>query len=78
MGVGLSLVPIECARQELDARLVTLVPVQVRLPTNACVMTYPVGQIEPVLAAFINVMRVLASTEAQRALHRCSQARSGD
>jgi len=64
IGIGLSLVPIECARQELDARVVTLVPVQVQvqLPTNSYVMTYPVGQIEPELAAFINVMRVLAST----------------
>jgi DNA-binding transcriptional LysR family regulator len=62
MGVGLSFVPIECARQELDARVVTLVPVQLQLPTNAYVMTYPVGQIEPALAAFIDVMRVLAST----------------
>jgi DNA-binding transcriptional LysR family regulator len=62
IGVGLSFVPIECARQELDARVVTLVPVQFQLPTNSYVMTYPVGQIEPALAAFINVMRVLAST----------------
>jgi DNA-binding transcriptional LysR family regulator len=62
IGIGLSLVPIECARQELDARVVTLVPVQVQLPTNSYVMTYPVRQIEPELAAFINVMRVLAST----------------
>jgi DNA-binding transcriptional LysR family regulator len=62
IGIGLSLVPIECARQELDARVVTLVPVQVQLPTNSYVMTYPVGQIEPELAAFINVMRVLVST----------------
>jgi DNA-binding transcriptional LysR family regulator len=62
MGVGLSFVPIECARQELDARVVTLVPVQLQLPTNSYVMTYPVGQIEPALAAFIDVMRVLAST----------------
>ena len=62
IGVGLSFVPIECARQELDAGVVTLVPVQFPLPTNSYVMTYPVGQIEPALAAFINVMRVLAST----------------
>jgi DNA-binding transcriptional LysR family regulator len=62
MGLGLSFVPIECARQELDARLVTLVPVQLQLPTNSYVMAYPAGQIEPALAAFINVMRVLAST----------------
>jgi DNA-binding transcriptional LysR family regulator len=62
MGVGLSFVPIECARQELDAGVVTLVPVQLQLPTNSYVMTYPVGQIEPALAAFIDVMRVLAST----------------
>jgi DNA-binding transcriptional LysR family regulator len=62
IGVGLSFVPIECARQELDARVVTLVPVQFQLPTNSYVMTYPIGQIEPALAAFINVMRVLAST----------------
>jgi hypothetical protein len=36
--------------------------VQLQLPTNSYVMTYPVGQIEPALAAFIDVMRVLAST----------------
>jgi DNA-binding transcriptional LysR family regulator len=62
MGMGLSLVPIECARRELDARVVTPVPVQMQLPTNSYVITYPAGQIDPLLAAFINVMRMLAST----------------
>ena len=67
IGMGLSLVPIECARQELDSHIVTIVPVQVQLPTNSYVMTYRVGRIEPVLAAFIKVMRVLASTSMTRA-----------
>jgi DNA-binding transcriptional LysR family regulator len=62
IGMGMSLVPIEVARQELDARIVTLVPVQVKLPTNASVTIYPVGQVEPALAAVIDVMRELAAT----------------
>lgn len=62
MGIGLSLVPIECARQELDAQVVAPVPVRLQLPTNSYVLAYPVGQVEPALAAFIDVMRVLAST----------------
>jgi DNA-binding transcriptional LysR family regulator len=62
IGMGISLVPIEVARQELDACIVTLVPVQVKLPTNASVTIYPVGQVEPALAAVIDVMRELAAT----------------
>jgi DNA-binding transcriptional LysR family regulator len=62
IGMGMSFVPIEVARQELDARVVTLVPVQVKLPTNASVTIYPVGQVEPALAAVIDVMRELAAT----------------
>jgi DNA-binding transcriptional LysR family regulator len=59
-GLGLSLVPIECARQELDAGIVTPVPVQAQLPSNSFVTIYPVGQIEPALDAVITVMRKLA------------------
>jgi DNA-binding transcriptional LysR family regulator len=62
IGMGMSLVPIECARQELDAGIVTLVPVQVKLPSNSFVTTYPIGQVEPALGAFIDVMRELAAT----------------
>jgi DNA-binding transcriptional LysR family regulator len=62
IGMGISLVPIEVARQELDAHIVALVPVQVKLPTNATVTIYPVGQVEPPLAAVIDVMRELAGT----------------
>jgi DNA-binding transcriptional LysR family regulator len=62
IGMGMSLVPIECARQELDAGIVTRVPVQVQLPSNSFVTTYPVGQVEPPLDAVINVMRELAAT----------------
>jgi DNA-binding transcriptional LysR family regulator len=62
IGMGVSLVPIECARQELDAGIVTLAPVQVKLPSNSFVLTYPVGQVEPALGAFIDVMRELAVT----------------
>jgi DNA-binding transcriptional LysR family regulator len=61
-GLGLSLVPIECARQELDAGVVTPVPVLVQLPTNSFVTIYPVGQIEPALDAVIDVMRELAAS----------------
>ena len=57
IGMGMSLVPIECAREELNFHLVTIVPVQVHLPTNSYVMTYRAGLIEPALAAFIKVMR---------------------
>jgi DNA-binding transcriptional LysR family regulator len=62
IGMGMCLVPIEVARQELDAKVVTLVPVQVKLPTNASVTIYPVGQVEPALAAVIDVMRALAAS----------------
>jgi DNA-binding transcriptional LysR family regulator len=60
-GLGLSLVPIECARQELDAGAVTTVPVQVQLPANSFVTIYPTGQIEPALGAVIDVIRELAA-----------------
>jgi DNA-binding transcriptional LysR family regulator len=62
IGMGMSLVPIECARQELDARLVTQVPVQVQLPSNSFVTTYPADRVEPALDAVIDVMRELAAT----------------
>jgi DNA-binding transcriptional LysR family regulator len=62
IGMGMSLVPIECARQELDARLVTQVPVQVQLPSNSFVTIYPVGQVEAALGAVTGVMRDLAAT----------------
>jgi DNA-binding transcriptional LysR family regulator len=62
IGMGMSLVPIECARQELDAGIVTPVPVQVTLPSNSFVTIYPVGQVEPALGAIIDVMRELAAT----------------
>jgi DNA-binding transcriptional LysR family regulator len=60
-GLGLSLVPVECARQELDAGVVTTVPVQVQLPANSFVTTYPAGQVEPALGAVIDVIRELAA-----------------
>jgi DNA-binding transcriptional LysR family regulator len=62
IGMGMSLVPIECARQELDAGVVTQVPVQAKLPTNSFVTIYPVGQIEPALEAVIEIVRELAAT----------------
>jgi DNA-binding transcriptional LysR family regulator len=62
IGMGISLVPIECARQELDAHILTQVPVEIELPSNSFATTYPVGQVEPALDAFINVMRELAVT----------------
>jgi DNA-binding transcriptional LysR family regulator len=62
LGMGMSLVPIECARQELEAGVVTQVPVQVKLSSNSFVTIYPVGQVEPALAAVIDVMRELAAT----------------
>jgi DNA-binding transcriptional LysR family regulator len=66
IGMGMSLVPIECARQELEAGAVTQVPVQVQLPSNSFVTTYPVGQLEPALDAVIEVMRALAATLMMR------------
>jgi DNA-binding transcriptional LysR family regulator len=66
IGMGMSLVPIECARQELEAGAVTQVPVQVQLPSNSFVTTYPVGQLEPALDAVIEVMRALAATLVMR------------
>jgi DNA-binding transcriptional LysR family regulator len=62
IGMGMGLVPVECARLELDARVVTLVPVHVQLPTNSYVTIYPIGQVEPALGAIIDVMRELAAT----------------
>lgn len=59
-GLGLSLVPIECARRELNERIVTFVPVDVELPANSFVTLYPVGQLEPALDAVIEIMRDLA------------------
>jgi DNA-binding transcriptional LysR family regulator len=61
-GLGLSLIPLECARQELDAAIVTPVPVQVKLPTNSFVMIYPAGHVEPALDAVVDVMRELAAS----------------
>jgi hypothetical protein len=55
-------VPVECARLELETRIVTLVPVEVQLPTNLYVTVYPAGQVEPALGAFIDVMREHAAT----------------
>jgi len=64
IGVGMGFVPVECARLELETRVVTLVPVevQVQLPTNLYVTVYPAGQVEPALGAFIDVMREHAAT----------------
>ena len=62
IGVGMGFVPVECARLELETRIVTLVPVEVQLPTNLYVTVYPAGQVEPALGAFIDVMREHAAT----------------
>jgi DNA-binding transcriptional LysR family regulator len=62
IGMGFSLMPIECAQQELDAGLVTLVPVKEKLPANVFVMTYPVGQREPALEAFAGILREISAT----------------
>jgi hypothetical protein len=62
IGMGMSLVPVECARQELDAGIVTPVPVLVTLPSNSFVTTYSVSQVEPALGAIIDVMCELAAT----------------
>jgi DNA-binding transcriptional LysR family regulator len=67
LGMGLSLVPVESARQEIDAGAVTSVPVKVRLPSNSLVMTYPLGQLEPALDAFICILREVAATLVVRA-----------
>jgi DNA-binding transcriptional LysR family regulator len=61
-GMGITLAPIDVARQELDAGIVTAVPVQFELPANPCVTIYPVGQAEATLVAVIDVMRHLAAT----------------
>jgi DNA-binding transcriptional LysR family regulator len=66
IGMGISLVPLECARQELDACVITGVPVQVQLPSSSVVMVYPVDQVEPALGALIDVMRELAATLKRR------------
>jgi DNA-binding transcriptional LysR family regulator len=66
MGMGISLVPIECARQELEVGLVTPVPVEVRLPSNSFVIAYAVGQVEPALDAVVEVVRDIAAGLATR------------
>ena len=60
-GLGLSLVPIESARRELESGTVTTVPVQVQLPANSFVMIYPAGRIEPALGAVVDVIRKIAA-----------------
>jgi len=60
-GLGLSLVPVESARQELESGTVTTVPVQVELPANSFVTIYPAGRIEPALAAVVDVLRKIAA-----------------
>jgi DNA-binding transcriptional LysR family regulator len=62
IGMGISLMPIECARQELDAGIISPVPVRIKLPSNVFVTTYPSGQLEPALHAFIDILRELAAT----------------
>jgi DNA-binding transcriptional LysR family regulator len=59
-GVGLSLVPIDVARMELDTGAVTQVPVQVKLPLNPFVTSYLVGQVEPAVDALIEALRDLS------------------
>jgi DNA-binding transcriptional LysR family regulator len=62
IGLGISLMPIECARHELDAGVITAVPVRIKLPTNMFVMTYPSGRLEPALDAFTGILRELSAT----------------
>jgi DNA-binding transcriptional LysR family regulator len=69
-GLGLSLVPIECARQELDAGIVCAVPVKVQLPVNSFVTIYPTGPIEPALSAVIEVIRGFEETLPVGGKHR--------
>jgi DNA-binding transcriptional LysR family regulator len=61
-GMGMGFVPVECVRPELEARVLTLVPVRLQLPTNLYVTIYPVGEVEPALSVIIDVMRELAAT----------------
>jgi DNA-binding transcriptional LysR family regulator len=60
-GLGLSLVPIECARKELDNGEVVPLDVQVKLPANSFVTTYPSGPVEPALDSAIGIMRNIAT-----------------
>jgi hypothetical protein len=60
--MGMSLVPIEAARQELEAGRVTPVPVEVQLPLNSFVTIYSLGQAEPALGGVIQIFRDLAAT----------------
>ena len=74
----MSLVPIEAARQELDAGRVTPVPVDVQLPSNSFVTIYSVGQVEPGLNAIIQIFREIAATLGDGSQHPGSKAsRSG-
>lgn len=77
-GLGLSFVPIECARRELDERIIVSVPVDVALPANSFVTLFPVGQLEPALDAVIEVMRdIAAELAAGKARKRHSNGRGG-
>jgi DNA-binding transcriptional LysR family regulator len=74
MGMGMSLVPIDAARQELDAGIVTPVPVDVQLPLNSFVTIYSLGQVEPALGAVVQIFRELAATLGDVHLHPVSKA----
>jgi DNA-binding transcriptional LysR family regulator len=60
-GLGLSLVPIECAQDELEAGVISVVPLEVQLPKNSFVMIYRTGEVAPALDALLEVMRELAA-----------------
>lgn len=69
-GLGLSLVPIECARKELDDGDVTPLDVQVKLPANSFVTTYHSGPVEPALDSAIGIMRGIAAMLSAKSIPR--------
>ncbi len=70
IGLGLSLVPIECARKELENGEVVLLDVQVKLPANSFVTTYPSGPIEPAVDGAIGILRRIAAKLSTKGIPR--------
>jgi DNA-binding transcriptional LysR family regulator len=74
-GLGLSFVPIECARHELDQGTVVPIDVPFALPANSFVTLYPVGPLDPALGAVIEVMRDLSTELLKRPSHKAERRR---
>lgn len=64
--LGISLVPVELAQMEIDAGLVTRIPVTFALPPNPVATVYSPKQIDPSVSAVIDTIRGLSSQQSSR------------